>query len=106
MLAWATAAHAQVYPSKLVRLVTGSAAGGGADITARQIGPKLAEAFGQQVLVDNRPGVAGMLANEFVARTPADGYTLLLQPGGAAIHPQRPLACVGADWQQTQRLVA
>ena len=82
MLAWVTAAHAQVYPAKLVRLVTGSAAGGGSDITARQIGPKLAEAFGQQVLVDNRPGVAGMLANEFVAKTPADGYTVLLQPGG------------------------
>jgi tripartite-type tricarboxylate transporter receptor subunit TctC len=82
MLAFAGVAHGQTYPSKLVRLVTGSAAGGGSDITARQIAPKLAEAFGQQVLVDNRPGLAGMLANEMVAKTPADGYTLLLQPGG------------------------
>lgn len=76
-------ANAQtIYPVKLVRLVTGSAAGGGSDITARQIGPRLAEAFGQPVLVDNRPGLAGMLANDMVAKTPADGYTLLLQPGG------------------------
>ena len=78
----ASAVYAQPYPAKLVRLVTGSAAGGGSDITARQIGTKLAEAFGQQVLVDNRPGLAGMLANEMVAKAPADGYTLLLQPGG------------------------
>jgi tripartite-type tricarboxylate transporter receptor subunit TctC len=60
--------EAQPYPSKLVRMVTGSAAGGGSDIAARQIAPKLAEAFGQQVLVDNRPGLAGMLANEMVAK--------------------------------------
>lgn len=73
---------AQAYPAKLVRMVTGSLAGGGSDITARQIAPKLGELFGQQVLVDNRPGVAGMLANELVARSPPDGYTLLLQPGG------------------------
>jgi tripartite-type tricarboxylate transporter receptor subunit TctC len=82
MLIGVQIAQAQPYPSKLIRLVTGSAAGGGADITARQIAPKLAEAFGQQVLVDNRPGLAGMLANEMVAKAPADGYTLLLQPGG------------------------
>lgn len=77
-----TSACAQPYPAKLVRLVTGSLAGGGADITARQIAPRLGEIFGQQVLVDNRAGVAGMLANELVAKAPADGYTLLLQPGG------------------------
>lgn len=75
-------AQSPAYPVKLVRMVTGSLAGGGADITARQLAPKLGELFGQQVLVDNRPGVAGMLANELVAKAPADGYTLLLQPGG------------------------
>lgn len=69
------------YPVKLVRLVTGSTAGGAADITARQIGTKLADVFGQQVLIDNRPGLAGMLANELTAKSPADGYTLLFQPG-------------------------
>ena len=74
-------AHAQPYPSKVVRLVTGSSAGGGADITARAIQQKLVPALGAQVIVDNRPGVAGMLANEYVAKAAPDGYTLLLQPG-------------------------
>ncbi len=69
------------YPVKLVRLITGSTAGGAADITARQIGTKLSEAFGQQLLIDNRPGLAGMVANELTAKSPADGYTLLFQPG-------------------------
>ncbi|MEQ1775831.1 MAG: tripartite tricarboxylate transporter substrate-binding protein [Burkholderiales bacterium] len=69
------------YPVKLVRLITGSTVGGAADITARQIGTKLSEAFGQQVLIDNRPGLAGMFANELTAKSPADGYTLLFQPG-------------------------
>ncbi len=81
LLAAAIATHAQTYPVKPVRLVTGSSAGGGADITARAIAQRLADAMAQQVIVDNRPGAAGMLANEFTARQPADGYTLLLQPG-------------------------
>ena len=76
-----TPAGAQPYPAKLVRMITGSVAGGGSDITARQIAPKLSEWWGQQVLVDNRPGVAGMLANELTAKAAPDGYTLLLQPG-------------------------
>lgn len=78
---WCAGAAAQPYPSKLVRLVTGSTAGGGSDITARAIQQKLAPALGVQVLVDNRPGVAGMLANEYTGKAPADGHTLLLQPG-------------------------
>jgi tripartite-type tricarboxylate transporter receptor subunit TctC len=74
-------AAAQQYPSKVVRLVTGSQAGGGTDITARAIQPRLVPAFGVQVIVDNRPGVAGMVANEYTAKAAPDGYTLLLQPG-------------------------
>jgi len=72
---------AQPYPSKLVRLVTGSAAGGAADVTARQVAPRLAEALKVQVIVDNRPGVAGMIANDHVSKLPPDGYVLLMQPG-------------------------
>ena len=76
---------AQPYPSKLVRLVTGSSAGGAADVTARQVAPRLAESLKQQVIVDNRPGVAGMVANEYVSKTAPDGYTLLFQPASFMI---------------------
>jgi tripartite-type tricarboxylate transporter receptor subunit TctC len=103
MLVIAPTVQAQPYPAKLVRMVTGSAAGGGSDITARQIAPKLAEAFGQQVLVDNRPGLAGMLANEMVAKTPADGYTLLLQPGGF-ITLSAQLNSKGGKWETLRHL--
>ena len=91
------------YPVKLVRMVTGSLAGGGSDITARQIAPKLGELFGQQVLVDNRPGVAGMLANELVAKAPADGHTLLLQPGGF-ITLSAHLNARGGSWETLKHL--
>lgn len=70
-------AFAQTFPSKSVRIVTGYAAGGGADIVARllaeQVGPKL----GQQILVENRTGAGTNIASQFVARAAADGYTLL-----------------------------
>jgi tripartite-type tricarboxylate transporter receptor subunit TctC len=72
---------AQTYPSKVIRFVTGSSAGGGADVTTRAIQQRLIPALGVQVIVDNRPGVAGMLANEYTAKAPPDGYTILLQPG-------------------------
>jgi tripartite-type tricarboxylate transporter receptor subunit TctC len=72
--------QAQPYPSKPVRIVTGSAAGGGADLTARAIAQRLTESLGAQVIVDNRSGATGMIANQLVSRAAADGYTLLLQP--------------------------
>jgi tripartite-type tricarboxylate transporter receptor subunit TctC len=73
-------ASAQSYPTKPVRLVTGSAAGGGGDLTARAIAQKLSTSLGQQVIVDDRPGATGMIANRLVASAPPDGYTLLLEP--------------------------
>jgi tripartite-type tricarboxylate transporter receptor subunit TctC len=81
LLAAASVVSAQPYPSKLVRMVSGSTAGGAADVTARQIAPRLAEALKAQIIVDNRPGVAGMIANEFVSKAAPDGYTILMQPG-------------------------
>jgi tripartite-type tricarboxylate transporter receptor subunit TctC len=73
-------AYAQSYPSKPVRIVTGSAAGGGADLTARAIAQRLTESLGVQMIVDNRSGATGMIANQLVSRATPDGYTLLLQP--------------------------
>ena len=72
------ACGAQDYPAKPIRLVVPLAPGGGNDTTARLVGRKLTESLGQQVVVENRPGGAGAIAGEIVARAPADGYTLYL----------------------------
>lgn len=68
------------YPSKIIQLVTGSQPAGAADMTARAIQQRVAPALGVQVIVINRPGVAGMMANEYVASAAPDGYTIVLQP--------------------------
>lgn len=71
-------AIAQSWPSKPVRIVVPYPAGGSGDIVARAIGQKMSEGLGQQVIVDNRPGANGNIGTEAVARSAADGYTLLL----------------------------
>jgi len=71
-------AEAQPYPARPVRMVVGFAAGGATDISARALAQRLSEAMGQQVIVDNRPGAASMLAAEIVARSPPDGYPVLV----------------------------
>ena len=77
------------YPSKSVRWVVGFTPGASNDVIARTIGARLAEAYGQQFIVDNRPGAAGMIGGEIVARAVPDGYTLLLATGGPnTIAPQ------------------
>ena len=70
------------FPQKPVRLVVGFAPGGGSDLLARAISPELGEALGQSIVIDNKPGAAGIIANELVAKAPPDGYTLLV--GSAA----------------------
>jgi len=65
------------YPSKPVRIIVPSAPGGGIDIIGRIAAQKLSETWGQQVIVDNRGGANGNIGMEFVAKSPADGYTLL-----------------------------
>lgn len=74
----AVPAGAQDYPAKTLRLLVPLAPGGGNDTMARLIGGKLSASLGQQVVVENRPGGAGAIASEIVARAPADGYTLYL----------------------------
>ena len=76
---------AQTWPNRVVRMVTGSVAGGGADITGRPIAQRMSELLKQQVIIDNRPGAAGLLANDLVAKAAPDGHTLLLTPGSFLI---------------------
>jgi tripartite-type tricarboxylate transporter receptor subunit TctC len=83
----AGAASAQSYPAKPVRLVAPFAPGGGSDFIARLIAQKLSERFGQQVVVENRPGAGGNLGADFVVKSPADGYTVLLTPASYTVNP-------------------
>src|SRR4051812_11197995 len=71
-------AQAQAYPSRPIRLLVGYSAGGGIDAVARLVGPRLSTLLGQQVVVENRAGAAGLIAGDAVAKAAPDGYTLLL----------------------------
>jgi tripartite-type tricarboxylate transporter receptor subunit TctC len=82
-LAAATAASlAQDYPARPIRLILGFAPGGSTDLVARVVGQKMAEAWSQQVVVDNRPGANGMIGADLVAKANPDGYSLLLSSIG------------------------
>jgi len=83
----ASPAFAQTWPAKPVRLVAPFTAGGPVDITARILAQKLTDAWGQQVVVDNRAGASGMIGAELVAKSPPDGYTLLVSSSIHVIVP-------------------
>jgi tripartite-type tricarboxylate transporter receptor subunit TctC len=81
-------AHAQTYPSRPIRMIVPFTPGGSTDIYARTLSPKLGDAVGQQVVVDNRPGAGGALGAELAAKAPPDGYTLWIgQTANLAIGP-------------------
>src|SRR5215510_14881354 len=80
--------NAQSYPSKPLRLVVGFAPGGAADFVARAFQEPLGRALGQPVVIDNKPGAGSSIAAEFVAKSPADGYTLLIaSPSSILVNP-------------------
>jgi len=80
--AWlAFAVHAQSYPAKPVRIIVPFAPGGATDIVTRLLAQKLTEAWGQQILVDNRAGAGGNIGGELAAKAPPDGYTLFMTSG-------------------------
>jgi len=81
-----TPATAQSYPAKPVRIIVGFTPGGGVDINARLLAPKLGEYLGQQFIVDNRPGAGTNIANELVAKSVPDGYTILINTAAVAIN--------------------
>ncbi|MET0962750.1 MAG: tripartite tricarboxylate transporter substrate binding protein [Noviherbaspirillum sp.] len=90
--AWAAA---DAYPSKMIRFVVPYPPGGASDVTARLIGQKLSAQWGQQVVVENRPGANGNIAADLVAKAPADGYTMLMGNVGpnaisASLYPKLP----------------
>lgn len=82
LLACVAAAHAQNYPSKIVRMVVGYPAGGSNDVVGRMVAQEFTKIMGQQFIVDNRAGAAGTISAQLVATAPPDGYTLLI--GAAA----------------------
>ena len=80
-------ARAESYPSRPVRIIVGFAAGSTTDILARLMGQWLSAQFGQQFVVENRPGAGGNVGAETVVNAPADGYTLLMVPPAVAANP-------------------
>jgi tripartite-type tricarboxylate transporter receptor subunit TctC len=79
-------AAAQDFPTHPIRIVVGFPPGGGVDLVARLIGQEMARGLGQPVIVENKPGAAGTIGANFVARSEPDGYTLLVTPGGHALY--------------------
>jgi tripartite-type tricarboxylate transporter receptor subunit TctC len=87
VLAGAAVASAQSYPAKPIRIVVAQAPGGASDLLIRRVAQKLTESLGQQVVIDNRPGAGGNIGAEIAAKSPPDGYTLLMISAPHAVAP-------------------
>ena len=91
---WAQAQLA--YPTKPIRMLVGFPVGGGADVAARAVGPRMSEMLGQQIIIDNRPGAGSAIASELAAKSTPDGYTLVSigssHAVNAALYPKLPFA--------------
>ncbi|HJU23610.1 MAG TPA: tripartite tricarboxylate transporter substrate-binding protein, partial [Casimicrobiaceae bacterium] len=83
-----TPAAAQTFPEKAVKLVVPFPPGGPLDIIGREIAKELADAWGQSVIVDNKPGAGGNIGADYVAKSPADGYTVVM--GALSTHAVNP----------------
>ena len=79
-------APAQNYPSQSIRMLVPFSAGSATDFFARGVGQKLAESWGQQIVVDNRPSAGGIIASELLLNAPPDGYTLMMVSIGHAVN--------------------
>lgn len=79
--------QAQAWPSKPIRIIVSYPAGGGVDITARLLAPKLSEALGQSILIENRAGSGGVIGGEVAAKAAPDGYTFLLDASSHSVNP-------------------
>jgi tripartite-type tricarboxylate transporter receptor subunit TctC len=101
LAAASNSAPAQDYPTKPVRFVVPYAAGGSGDLLARLVGEKLSKMWGQQVVVDNKPGAGGIIGTEFAARSEPDGYTLyLITDGPITIAPTLHRKPLPYDWKK------
>jgi len=78
----AATGYAQDYPTKPIRVIVGYTAGGGNDLIVRLLAPKMTEGLGQPIIVENKAGAQSIIAAEYVAKSPADGYTILMGPSG------------------------
>jgi tripartite-type tricarboxylate transporter receptor subunit TctC len=87
LMSAAFAAQSQDYPNKMVKIVVSYPPGGGADIMARLIAQKLTTSFGQTFVVENKPGASGQIASQSVAKSPPDGYTLMVDASSYAVNP-------------------
>ncbi|MCC7486163.1 MAG: tripartite tricarboxylate transporter substrate binding protein [Burkholderiales bacterium] len=83
----AATAHAQGYPAKPVRMIVPFAPGGNTDIIARIVAPEMAKSLGQQIVIENRGGAGSLIGTEAAAKSPADGYTLLMVSAAHVINP-------------------